>query len=329
MAIGSERQGQGGHERHGPSVAGPSGPASPATGRGEEARPETSGWLRGNPVVNGVRNMVFGDPVVPLRLQALRALDRRFGLVRSYRRRLDYDLIERPHYGHCLLHAATLARKLGHPRVSAIEFGVAGGNGLVALERHAEAVRAETGVEVAIFGFGTGRGMPPPRDYRDMPYMWQAGYFEMDEGALRARLRSARLILGDVAETLPGFAAREGPPPIGFIAFDLDYYSSTVEALRILEGDHRHLLPRVACYVDDTVGDLDLAYHEFAGELLAVKEFNAAHERIKVAPVNGFRFWGRRVPRSWHEQVFVAHLFDHPDYGRPISELTQIPLAAE
>ena len=142
-------------------------------------------------------------------------LDRRFGLVRSYRRRLDYDLIERPHYGHCLLHAATLARKLGHPRVSAIEFGVAGGNGLVALERHAEAVRAETGVEVAIFGFDTGRGMPPPRDYRDMPYMWQAGYFEMDEGALRARLRSARLILGDVAETLPGFAAREGPPPIG------------------------------------------------------------------------------------------------------------------
>jgi hypothetical protein len=162
-----------------------------------------------------------------------------------------------------------------------------------------------------------------------MPYLWQSGYFAMDVSKLRARLKSAKLILGDVAQTLRGFAEQGNPPPIGFIAFDLDYYSSTVTALKIFESNHRYLLPRVACYFDDMVGDIDWAYNEFTGELLAIKEFNAEHENIKIAPVSGLRFSGRRIPQMWHEQIFVAHLFTHPDYGKPIAELTQIPLAAE
>ena len=287
-----------------------------------------NGRLRGNAVTNSLRNFLFGEPI-PARFHVMRALNRRFGFVRSYRRKLDFGMVEWPHYGHCMLHAAVLARKLGHRRVSSIEFGVAGGNGLVAMERHAEAVRAEPRVEVAVYGFDTGTGMPPPQDYRDMPYMWQPGYFAMDVPKLRARLRSAKLILGDVADTLRGFAEREKPPPIGFISFDLDYYSSTVAALKILEADHERLLPRVACYLDDMVGDVDWAYNEFTGELLAIKEFNAAHEHRKIAPVNGLRFWGARIPQHWHEQIFVAHLFAHPDYGEPTSELTQLPLAED
>jgi hypothetical protein len=234
-----------------------------------------------------------------------------------------------PFYRHCMRHAAVLARKLGHRRISAIEFGVAGGNGLVAMERHAEAVQAETGVEVAVYGFDTGKGLPPPQDYRDIPYLWQPGYFAMDVPKLQARLRSAKLILGDVAETVREFVEREEPPPVGFIAFDLDYYSSTTAALKILEAGHRHLLPRTACYFDDTVGDVDWAYNEFTGELLAIKEFNATHEHMKIAPVNGLRFVGGRDPQPWHEQVFVAHMFTHPDYNRPISEITQLPLAED
>jgi len=228
-----------------------------------------------------------------------------------------------------MLHAATLARKLGHQRISSIEFGVAGGNGLVAMERHAETVRAKTGVEVVIYGFDTGQGMPQPQDYRDLPYLWQPGYFPMDVEKLKARLKSARLIIGDVAETVRDFVTQENPPPIGFISFDLDYYSSTVAALRIFEADQRYFLPRVPCYFDDIVGDVDWAYNEFTGELLAIKEFNAAHDSIKVAPVNGLRFYGRRIPKSWHEQIFVAHLFTHPDYVKPISELTKLPLKPE
>src|SRR5579862_5305691 len=117
-------------------------------------------------MINSLRSLMK-EPL-PLRFSVLRWLDRRLDFLK-YRTKLDLNAIERPHYGHCLLQAASLARTLGHRRISAIEFGVAGGNGLVALERHADYVRKETGVEVMTYGFDTGRGMPPPIDYRDMP----------------------------------------------------------------------------------------------------------------------------------------------------------------
>ena len=88
------------------------------------------------------RKLLSQDPI-PARYLILRALDRRFGIVKTYQRKLDYGTIERAHYGHCMLQSAMLARKLGHSRISCIEFGVAGGAGLVAMERHAEAVRVD------------------------------------------------------------------------------------------------------------------------------------------------------------------------------------------
>lgn len=261
----------------------------------------------------------------PLRFVVLRFLDRRFDFL-GYREKLKLGVIERPQYGYGLLKAAELARKLGHSRISAIEFGVAGGNGLISLEHHAARVQKETGIEVEIYGFDTGTGMPPPRDYRDMPYMWQEGYFAMEPDKLRGRLRKARLVLGPVEKTVREFCRREDLPPIGFIAFDLDYYSSTMAALSLFDAESRRFLPRVVCYFDDIVGDVDWAYNEFTGELLAIKDFNRDHEHVKLARVNGLRHFGGRLPRPWHEQIFVAHLFRHADYGRPISDVTQHPL---
>ncbi len=40
------------------------------------------------------------------------------------------------------------------------------------MEYHAEAVKAETGEEIAVYGFDTGKGVPPPQDYRDLPYLF-------------------------------------------------------------------------------------------------------------------------------------------------------------
>lgn len=261
----------------------------------------------------------------PIRFLILRALDRVRASSDSVQPKPS--LMVRPHYKHCLLHAARLARSLGHSRISSIEFGVAGGNGLVALEQHADEVRNETGVQVITYGFDTGTGMPPPVDYRDLPYLWQPGYFAMDEDALKARLRSSKLILGDVEETVRKFCMEEDFPPIGFIAFDLDYYSSTAVALKIFEADESRLLPRVACYFDDMVGDIDWAYNTFTGELLAIEEFNVAHPNIKIARVQGLAFVSQN-PQVWHEQIFVAHHFKHKDYCRPISRLNQLPLAS-
>ncbi len=289
--------------------------------RAARARQGASPWLR------RAKQVLFGEPL-PLRFLLLQAVDRWFHFL-PYPSRLRYQTIDRAHYGHCLWQAALLARRLGKTHISAIEFGVAGGNGLVALERHARLVREETGVVVDVYGFDTGTGMPPSTDHRDLPYLWQPGYFAMDVAALRARLEpSTRLILGQVEETVGRFLREETCAPIGFIAFDLDYYSSTLAAMHILEAEPERLLPRIACYLDDMVGDIDWAYNEFTGELAAVHDFNAAHEHVKIAPVRGLRFSQHRIPQVWHEQIFVAHLFRHPDYGRPVSDLTQLPLDA-
>ena len=183
---------------------------------------------------------LFAEPI-PIRYFALRFLDRRLNLL-SYAQKLRVGSIERPHYGYCMLEAAKLAAKLGHPAISVIEFGVAGGNGLLSMERHAGLVEQATGVKIEIIGFDLGTGLPSPQDYRDLPYLWQSGYYQMDAAKLQERLQRSKLRLGPVKETVKSFLESFGsspPPPIGFISFDLDYYSSTVEALHVFSGEAR------------------------------------------------------------------------------------------
>ena len=219
----------------------------------------------------------------------------------------------RPQYLWPLLHAAHVARALGVPAISALEFGVAGGNGLLALERAAREATELSGTEVAIFGFDTGSGMPTPSDPRDAPFLIEPAYFAMDEAALRARLTRAELVLGPVGETVTAWTAADHPP-IGFIAFDLDYYSSTRDAFAVLEGDPGRLLPRVPCYFDDVFG---YGWTEFMGVHAAIDEYNAAHDQRKIGKIHGLRFElpPEEFQESWHEKLYVFHGFDHPRYG--------------
>src|SRR5437588_5794068 len=158
--------------------------------------------------------------------------------------------------------AAGLASALEQDGITVIEFGVAGGNGLLELERVAAWVERRSGVRIDVVGFDTGTGLPQPRDYRDVPNLWSEGYYPMDPAALRGRLEKARLELGAVADTVPAFLARR-PAPIGFVSFDLDLYSSTTEALRIFDAEPALLLPRVVCYFDDIIG---FSHGDFTGE---------------------------------------------------------------
>jgi hypothetical protein len=219
----------------------------------------------------------------------------------------------RPQYLWPLIHASHVARALGIPRISALEFGVAGGNGLLALERAAAQATSLSGTEIDIFGFDTGSGMPAPTDPRDAPFLIEPSYFDMDEAALRSRLDRAELVLGPVAETVADWAA-SGHAPIGFVAFDLDYYSSTVEAFRVLEGAPERMLPRVQCYFDDTFG---YGWTEFMGVHAAIDEFNSAHDQRKIGKILGLRFElpPHEFQAAWHEKMYVFHLFDHPRYA--------------
>jgi hypothetical protein len=251
----------------------------------------------------------------PMRFLVLRVIDSVFNFL-SYEAKLRVRSVPRSQYGFGLLQAGRLAARLGVPRISAIEFGVAGGNGLLALEDHARRVTSETGVEIDIFGFDSGSGLPVPDDYRDMPYAWEQGFYAMDVEKLESRLRCATLLIGDVRDTVQSFG-ETNPAPIGFISFDLDYYSSTVAALRVLELPLTNLLPRVFCYFDDVAGGPAYCYNEFAGELLAINDFNRSHDDRKLARIAGLRYNFRSLPTLWHEQIYVAHLFAHPMYNTP------------
>ena len=232
--------------------------------------------------------------------------------------RTAYDIWDRPAYAYGIYQAANLARGLGLPGVTAIEFGVAGGNGLLSMERIAGEVGRHFGVDVAVFGFDTGTGMPAPRDYRDLPHVWEQGFYRMEADKLRARLRTARLVLGDVAETIPDFLGTARLPPIGFIAFDLDYYSSTKSAFRIFDGGADTRLPRVYCYFDDITWPEHACHNEYVGELCAIREFNQEHAEVKITPIQNLA-WMRPHPARWNDQLFVLHDFRHPLYTKLIT----------
>ncbi len=243
----------------------------------------------------------------------------------SYKQRFWSEALERPHYAYCVYHAAWLAKQLGLPRMSVLEFGVAGGNGLVNLEYHAENIEKIHGVGIDIYGFDTGEGLPEPLDYRDLPYHWQTGFFKMDLPKLQARLKRSKLILGDVRETVPRFIATHNPAPIGVMMHDLDFYSSTADALKLLDGPPEAFLPRMYCYFDDCIGTEVELFNDDIGQRLAINEFNRAHEAIKFGRL--YHLLSRRVVEPWYHQIWSVHLFGHPRYNDYISDrAAQLPL---
>jgi hypothetical protein len=260
-----------------------------------------------------------------LRAKVAKEITKKFGIL-PYESRIQHSAIDRPHYGYCVLQAARLARRLGHDKVSVIEFGVAGGNGLVSLERHAAIVRKLVNVDVQIFGFDTGRGLPPPSDYRDLPHHWKQGFFAMDVDRLRARLSNSTLVLGNIAETLPTFVDQHDPAPIGAIFMDLDYYSSTKDAFQLFDLNRERLLPRAFIYFDDIIGDDIALFSEYTGVLLAINEFNSMHDSQKICRTTHLAT--SPYPETWHHQIFIYHDFASRHYCSFVSEeVQQLPLA--
>jgi hypothetical protein len=218
----------------------------------------------------------------------------------------------RPHFVWGVLQGAHLAKAIGIERVSIIEFGVAGGNGLISLERVAQKIEPIIGVEIDVYGFDTGAGLPKPQDYRDLPNLWREAAFPMDSQKLKHRLQKAQLLLGLVEDTVTRFI-QSSPAPVAFISFDLDYYSSTMHAFKLLEADPARLLPRIHCYFDDIVG---FAYSDYTGERLAIAEFNSSHDARKISPIYGLRYFlpAPYNQMAWSEMFYMAHIFDHAMY---------------
>lgn len=239
--------------------------------------------------------------------------------------REKFDAYPKSSYAWGITQAAKLAKSLGLKSMSVIEFGVAGGAGLLQMEKIALEAEERYGVKIEVYGFDSGVGLPKVEDFRDMPYVWKFGDFPMDgPDELRKRLKRAKLLIGDVRDTLKDFFKKYNPAPIGFISFDFDIYSSTKEALSLFEIDDGHVLPRVFCYFDDVMGD-DAYCNRFIGELLAIEEFNEANPNQKVAKINGFA--GHRfIEAGWNEGAYMFHRFNHKDYNRYLGPVKPSPL---
>ncbi len=239
----------------------------------------------------------------PFRLFS-RALIKRLPV--SMRIKCTWDAVERPHYLLGVLRAVDQAKKQGVPEICVAEFGVARGDGLFLLERYAALAEAEEGIRIRVYGFDTGQGLPPLcGDYRDHPDFYRIGDYPSNVAQIQSRLSSrSKLIIGNVDETVERFVTEIQSVPLGFASIDVDFYTSTRDALVVLSHPRRNILRRVVLYFDE----LDLDYfHQFAGEFLAINEFNQHNAHVKLDRWHGVNRQ-RPFPENHHLLgMYIAH----------------------
>lgn len=257
--------------------------------------PAANGWLK-----DSVRQLLMEPPFRLLLKNVVAALPM------PVRMKEMWDAVARPWYLAGVLNGARFAAQVGERKVCVIEFGVAAGRGLLTLQEYARAVEQEVGVEISVFGFDSGKGLPTNcGDYRDHPDRWISGDFPMYENWLRSRLKTrTHLIIGPVSETVPTFVREIQTSPVSFVAFDLDLYSSTLNAMQVFTIPEKRMLKRVPVYFDDVGLECN---HRFAGELLAIREFNEGNMTVKIDRWRGLE-QGRAFPESpWLQKMYIAH----------------------
>lgn len=210
----------------------------------------------------------------------------------------------RSYYVLSLMQGVIQAIHCGYPRIAAVELGVGSGGGLRELCCAAKFFTADAGIDIDIFGFDCAAGLPRPVDYRDHPEVWEPGEYAMgNPDRLRAKLPpNAHLIIGDVRDTIPGFEPQLRGQ-IGFVSIDLDFYSSTRDAMSLFRFAPDRYLPAVPLYVDDV--ENCICFNEWCGVSGAIREFNQTEPMRKIVktPFN--------IPAesgSFH----VCHVLDHP-----------------
>lgn len=228
-----------------------------------------------------------------------------------YRHFYKEKKLPRMHYAYNIWSAANEAKRLGVQAISVIEFGVAGGSGLVNCEFHAKEISRLMGVGIQVYGFDRETGMPSENEgYKDMIHFWPAGAFKMDKEILANRLEQAEVVLGEMKVTIPEFMKREDVAPIGTMLVDCDYYSSCKDVFDILRYEEAKYMPRIYMYFDDV-----LPFYEMQGESLAIREFNAQNNMVKISPENcsidKYSVWSDKIHR-----LKICHRYNHPLYNQ-------------
>ena len=252
---------------------------------------------------------------LPLRVELIRYLSRKFNLF-DFLTQLDIESLEKPYLAYCMLNAAIQAKGLGIMKISAIEFGVCSGASLTYIEKYSKEIEKLTGVSFNTYGFDMMSGLPKTSiDYKNQLYFWPQGAFKTDLEKLRNNIKTSTLIIGDIKDKVKTFFDEYEPPVIGFISFDLDYYTSTLSAFEIFNFSQSNYLPRVECYMDDVSSFNELSASKGTGVLRAIEEFNERENNKKIYKkelVSQFR----RFKEYWNEKIYVFHYFNHDLYNK-------------
>tara|TARA_B100001093_G_C26827449_1_gene1014675 strand:+ start:1461 stop:2339 length:879 start_codon:yes stop_codon:yes gene_type:complete len=228
--------------------------------------------------------------------------------------KIKYDLVPRLPYSFGLDLAfkqakMAIAKGINIKRIVIIEFGVSSGAGLMNLVNTSKKLSKYYNLDAKIVGFDSGVGLPESLDYRDHPEKYLQGDFvPSDISALKTRLPdNTQLYFGDIKNTLHEFYNdMQDGDVIAFISHDFDYYSSTKSAFSLFELPSLNFLPRTVMYFDD-VQDID--DHEFAGELLAINEFNNSNTKKKICKLNQLR-----PLRIFKNAVWISQMYWYVDF---------------
>ena len=230
-----------------------------------------------------------------------------------YRRLITLGRLPRPHYALGVFLSAYLAHELSVKKIAILEFGCWQGEALFDLERFASDVESiiDIEIEIEIYGFEGGKGLPESSDYKDRLYQFSPGEMKTGSGNYFDQLRRAKIFFGEFNKSVFEFMNCDHAP-IGCIFNDADYFSSTLDSLEVLK-DAKSLMPKIYLYFDD----LNFS-SSFTGELGAINTFNQLNE-LKIETIPELAeylslYWNKWIVLG--KRFFMVHNFNHKDYNR-------------
>ena len=213
---------------------------------------------------------------------------------------IKYGVLPRPNYALGILMAAHQAKELNYKKISIIELGCWNFEGLIDIENYINDIKKLIDIDFSVYGFELGSGhIKEETDPRNRLYELSGGDYAFKKEENIKKLKFSRLILGDVKETVPKFLEEKhlDNAPLGFVIFDLGFYTSAKDALNLLKSKSKRYLPRTIIYSDNNYFVL-----ENEADKLAFAEFN--NERGKtISPIGEL---AEQLSISWNKWIFLG-----------------------
>lgn len=226
----------------------------------------------------------------------------------SFVKKIEYDLVPRHPYAFGVNSAFQNAALEKIEKIVIIEFGVASGGGLFNLAYIAGKLSKIYNIDYEVIGFDTGKGMPSPVDYKDHPEKYRAGDFPPLSLSEKKLPHKTKIYYGEIDETVNLIKSyNKKGVKIGFVAVDVDYYTSTVSCLKSLLFEQSMYLSSTVLYFDDIY---NIDHNEFCGELLAINEFNQTNNLRKICKMTQLKDWRIFKNAVWLDQMYFLHVLD-------------------